>query len=155
MPSPNDFTSRGKIIAIKDDCVVFTPSGSRYELNLKHTGDAPPLNTLTDVLIRATARKVWTVPSGGNFVTPIVGPSRIVQGRVEYLSDRELVVHAGPHFVIDLPSNPSAIDLPQGAIAIGRMVNVTLLPGARVELANGRAAGAAAANGQESINSVR
>src|SRR5688500_13420203 len=145
MPSPSDFTSRGKIIAIKDDYVVFTPSGTRYELSLKHSGDAPPLNSLIAVLIRATARKVWTVPSGGNFVTPIVGPSRIVQGRVEYLSDRELVVHAGPHFVIDLPSNPSAIDLPRGPIAIGKLVNVTLLPGAWLELVNGAPPGAAAA----------
>src|SRR5688500_11068768 len=133
MPDATDFTTTGKFIAIKDDVAVFNPKGTRYELHLKHTGEAPPLNTRVDVLIRARARKVWTVPSGGNFVVPTVGPSRVVQGRVARLSERELVAHAGPHFRVGLPGAESAVDLPEGAIEMGRMVNVTLLPGARAE----------------------
>ena len=135
MPSTSDFSATGKVMAVKDGQVVFIPRGTRYELQLKTAGQyTGPMNTAVDVVIRATARKVWTVPSGGNFIVPIVGPPKIVQGRVKSVSDREIVVHAGANFVIELPALDSAIDLPNGPIAVGRMVNVTSLPGASLEL---------------------
>ena len=80
------------------------------------------------------ARKVMTVPSGGNFVVPIFGPPRIVQGRVRYLSADVLVVHAGTNFVVQLPVSDSAFDLSSGPIAMGSMVNATVLPGATLEV---------------------
>jgi hypothetical protein len=45
--------------------------------------------------------------------------------------------------VIDLPTAESAIDLPRGPIAIGKMVNVTLLPGAWIEFVPAGATSAA------------
>jgi hypothetical protein len=133
MPSPADFPTRGKIIETKEGAVVFNPRGTTYALHLKCSDPAPAANELLDVRIRATARKVWTVPSGGNFITPIVGTPRIVQGRVKSISERELLVHAGANFVVDLPKVESAVDLPNGPIAVGSMVNITLLPGASIE----------------------
>ena len=134
MPATTEYATRGKIIDAKDGVIIFNPRGTTYQLHLKHTGEAPPLGQPVDVVIRGTARKVWTVPSGGNFITPIVGPSKIVQGRVKSVTDSELVVHAGANFVIALPKAESTVDLPDGPITVGRMVNVTLLPGASAEL---------------------
>ena len=130
--------SPGKVIAVRDEgkTVVFAPRGTSYELHLKavtpYTG---PLNAPVDAIIRLTARKVYTVPSGGNFITPIMGPPKIVQGRVRSANDRELVIRAGANFVVTLPAADSAIDLANGPIAINTMVNVVALPGATFELA--------------------
>ena len=128
------------MVATNTGSIVFNPSGTTYALHLKYEGEAPALNTPLEVLIRATARKVWTVPSGGNFITPIVGTPRIVQGRVKALTESELVVHAGANFIIELPTAESAVDLPNGLITLGKMVNVTLQPGASVELPVAKAA---------------
>jgi hypothetical protein len=138
MSSSIDFHSPGKVIAVNDEgrSVIFAPRGTSYELHLKcatpYTG---VLNTPVEAVIRLTGRKVYTVPSGGNFITPIVGPPRIVQGRVRSGNDRQLVIKAGANFVVDLPAADSAIDLGNGAIALNTMVNVVALPGATFELA--------------------
>ncbi len=133
MPSPTDFPTPGKVTAVKDGVVLFVPRGTTYEMHLKLIGAAPPIGTPVDALIHVDARKVWTVPSGGNFLVPIMGPTRIVQGQVRYCDDKQLVVKAGANVVVNLPAADSAIDLPTGPIAVGRMVNVTALPGASVE----------------------
>ncbi|MEO6435659.1 MAG: hypothetical protein ABIP55_07840 [Tepidisphaeraceae bacterium] len=130
----NAYATAGKVIAVKDGLVVFVPRGSNYELHLKTQGQyAGPVGSPVRAILRATARKVWTVPSGGNFVVPIVGPTRIIQGRVKAADAKLIVVHAGATFVVALPSADSAIDLPNGPIAVGTMVNVTALPGASWE----------------------
>jgi hypothetical protein len=134
--APELSVTRGKVIAVKDRIVVFVPRGSNYELHLatstQYTG---PVNTPIEAVIRAVARKIWTVATGGNFITPIIGPPRIVQGRVRHVTADQIIVHAGAAFVIDLPPVDSAIDLPNGPIALGSMVNVTAMPGATFELA--------------------
>lgn len=136
MPTPNDYPARGKITAIRGDVAVFNPANTNYELQLQvGKGFSAPLNTPVDVLIRVVARKVWTVPSGGNFVQPIFGPPRIIQGRVRHATDAELVVHAGTTFVVTLHPTDTAIELPEGPIsALNNLVNVTALPGATLEL---------------------
>ncbi len=133
MPSSSDFTTAGKVLAAKDGVVTFAPHQTSYEMQLKLTGSAPEINVPVWALIRATARKVWTVPSGGNFLVPIMGPPKIVQGRVRFADERSLVLQAGANVIVELPRAESAVDLPNGAIAIGAMVNATLMPGASVE----------------------
>ena len=138
MPSPTDFPTAGKVIAVKDDgrTVVFAPRGTVYKHYLKTAAPyAGPIDAPIEALIRLTARKVYTVPSGGNFVVPIMGPPRIVQGRVRYADDRQIVLKAGGNFIIALPTADSAIDLAHGPIALNTMVNVVALPGATFELA--------------------
>jgi len=133
--TPIDCPTHGKIIEVLDDAVVFAPSGTSYELRLKSDGRyTGALNTPVEVIIRATARKVWTVPSGGNFISPIKGPPKIMQGRVAYADEKQLIVRAGAIFLIDLPSAEHAVDLPNGPIAVGHMVNVTAFPGATIEI---------------------
>jgi hypothetical protein len=138
MPTANDFPARGKITAIRGDVAVFNPAGTTYELHLVvGKGFEGPLNVPVEVLIRVVARKVWTVPSGGAFVQPIFGPPRIIQGRVRYVTDTELVVHAGATFVVALHPTETAIELPEGPISVlNNLVNVTAMPGARMELAS-------------------
>ena len=126
--------ARGRITAIKDGVVHFAPSATNYELHLAAPGYAGTVGLLAEGYVRVTARKVWTVPSGGNFISPIFGPPRTIQGRVKSLSERELVVHAGVPIVVELPVEEQGYDLASGPIAVGVMVNIVALPGATVEL---------------------
>lgn len=133
MSNEMDLPARGKVKEVRDGIVVFVPGGSNYELHLEGKYDGP-IGEPIDCVVRAKARKVYTVPSGGNFIVPIVGPLRIIQGRVMRGSDRQLTLKAAIPVTIDLPSNDSAIDLDEGAIANGKMVNATLCSGATFEL---------------------
>jgi hypothetical protein len=131
--APESLMASGKVTRVEDGFVVFHPAGTNYELHLALPIYAGPVNVPVRCYIRAAARKVYTVPSGGNFISPIFGPPRIVQGRVRWGDARRLVVHAGCPIHIELPRNDDAIDLDEGAIEVGRMVNVVCLPGASVE----------------------
>ena len=135
--NPESFVASGKVTSIKDGSVVFNPAGTNYELRLAIATYAGPVNVPVKCCIRVTARKVYTVPSGGNFISPIFGPPRIVQGRVRWGDARRLVVHAGCPIHVELPQNDNAIDLDEGAIEVGRMVNVVCLPGASVAFVQG------------------
>lgn len=125
--------ARGVVTATKDTLVVFAPHGTNYELHLVAPNYAGPIGIQTQGIIRIAARKVWTVPSGGNFISPLFGPPRIVQGRVRALDERTLIVQAGTPVVVDLPNDPAALDLANGPVALGSLVNVTAFPGARFE----------------------
>jgi len=124
----------GKVTRAEDGTVVFNPTGTRYELRLAAAGFTGPIGKPVKALIRATARKIYTVPSGGAYITPIFGPPRIVQGFVRQGDERTiLVVAGGCPFLIDLPPAEAAIDLDDGPMYKGKMVNVVCEPGARVE----------------------
>lgn len=136
MPSSTDFPARGRVIRVDDDAVIFAPVNTSYELKLLTAGGYDgPVNTLIDAYIRGTVRKLWTVASGGNFITPIQGPARIVQGRIKYLDSKTMVVQAGAPVIVELPTADSAFDLNSGALSVGSLVNCTILPGASFQLA--------------------
>jgi hypothetical protein len=145
MGNLNDHPARGKVISFKDSTVVFAPANTKYELHLA-TGGAysGPTNKPIQAIVRVTARKMYTVPSGGNFIAPIFGPPRILQGRVLFTDDKTMVIHAGLPVVVDLPSAETAIDLDNGQVTVGTMVNVVALPGARFSLVEAPAATTAA-----------
>src|SRR4051812_6008625 len=99
MPSLADFVARGKVIAVNDGSVVFAPRDTNYELQLVTKGRYDGLvNVPVDARVRATVRKLLTVPSGGGFVSPIFGPPKTVQGRVRHAEDGAIVVQAGMPF---------------------------------------------------------
>ena len=135
MPSLTDHPAIGRVLSVASDHVVFNPAGTNYELKLltdvKYTG---PVNQRVECLIRASARKVYTVPSGGNFIAPIFGPPRTIQGRILYADDRNLVVKAGTPVIVELPLTEDAVDLAVGGLRAGAIANVTALPGARFEM---------------------
>lgn len=132
-----NLAATGKVLRTLDGTVVFNPAGTNYEMHLAAAKYDGPLNRPVKCLIRVVARKVYTVPSGGNFLTPLFGPPRMVQGLVKAADDRALVVQAGCPIHVSLPGDDDAIDLDQGPIAVGRMVNVVCEPGARVEFVKG------------------
>jgi hypothetical protein len=135
MPSVTDFLARGRVSEKRERGVVFKPTGTNYELMLETAAPYDgPLNEPLEAILRATARKVYTVAAGGNFVAPIFGPPRIIQGRVKSIDGNQMVVRAGTNFLIELPARDSAIDLNNGSVAVGAMVNVAALPGATFEL---------------------
>ncbi len=142
MASSTDFPAHGKIIRVEDGAVIFAPSNTTYELKLltAHPYEGP-MNTPVEAYIHVVARKMWTVPSGGNFITPIHGPSRIIQGRIKYLDQRTMVVQAGAPFVVELPLADNAWDLNSGPVAVGALVNCTILPGAMLEVATASVTG--------------
>jgi hypothetical protein len=143
MPTPFDFPARGKILRIENNLIVFSPAGTSYELHLVSADGQMPTPSAQTVSchIRATARKLWTMASGGNFVTPIFGTPRIVQGRVRYLEEGLAVVQAGCPVVVTLPADATALDLLNGPIVPGSMVNAALVPGTTFELARAAVAG--------------
>ncbi|HEY0008910.1 MAG TPA: hypothetical protein VGB55_09315 [Tepidisphaeraceae bacterium] len=119
-----------------DKTLVFAPRESNYELHLQTLeGYEGVINQPIDVVVRASARKIYTVPSGGLFVSPIRGTPRIVQGRVKAFDQRSLTLQCGVLVTVDLPTGDGAIDLAEGQIEVGSLVNVVLLPGARAEIA--------------------
>lgn len=129
-----DLTAGGKVQAYSDGVVVFLPANTSYELRLLAPNYGGPVGKPVKGVIRVKARKVWTVPSGGNFITPIFGPPRIVQGRVRAIEPNRIVVQAGSLVHVDLPNDDIVYDLADGPITVGRLVNVTALPGATFEL---------------------
>ena len=136
MASSSDFPARGKVLRADGGTVIFAPTGTTYELKLVAPGGYKgPIGLPVDGLIRLVGRKLWTVPSGGNFVTPIQGPTRIIQGRIKFLDAREMVVQAGFPVVVQLPAAVDAMDLPNGSLEVGRLVNCTIMPGATFQLA--------------------
>jgi hypothetical protein len=123
----------GKVISASNGVVVFKPTGTNYQLHLAGDYDGK-LNVPVKAVIRAAARKIWTVPSGGNFIAPILGTPRTIQGLVRALDSLSMVVQAGTPVLIEFPSDDSAFDLASGAISVGTMVNVVAQPGARIQI---------------------
>lgn len=125
-------TAKGTVTSVRNGIVTFRPAGTRYELHLSSTWNGT-LDKPVKCVIRVNARKVYTVPGGGNFITPIFGPPRIVQGMVRTADQRSLVLQAGCPIHVELPAAENAIDLDDGPIFQGRTVNVVCEPGARAE----------------------
>jgi hypothetical protein len=135
MASIWDYPAKGKVIEIRGSLIVFQPANTTYHLHLAGPAYAGPLNTPVELLIRANARKLWTVPSGGNFIAPITGTPRTIQGRVRYIEGQTIVVQAGVPVAITLPANESGVDLNNGALGVASMINAMVMPGVSYELA--------------------
>ncbi|HEX2970748.1 MAG TPA: hypothetical protein VHP11_00345 [Tepidisphaeraceae bacterium] len=139
-----DYPAVGRVLRMSDAGVVFQPLGTTYELQLATSEKyAGATGQRVSGVIRTSARKVYTVPSGGNFLVPIAGPTRIVQGRIKALDETRMVVQAGTLIIVELPKNDDAYDLENGVLAVGALVNATIWPGARIE--------ALSAKGQEVV----
>jgi hypothetical protein len=120
--------AKGKVTSVKDGIIHFAPGGTNYELHLVAPNFAGKAGALAEGEVRVKARKVWTVTSGGNFISPIFGPPRTIQGRVRALTEREMVLHAGTNIVVELPASEDGYDLASGPLAVGVMANVVALP---------------------------
>src|SRR4051812_23657659 len=135
MPKATDFPAIGRVLSKDDTSVVFNPLNTNYELKLLIANYDGPIGQRLEAFITVSARKVYTVPSGGNFIAPIFGPPRIIQGRVKFLDEREMVVHGGAPVIIQLPAGEDAFDLANGDLTFASLANVVALPGAKFQLA--------------------
>jgi len=133
MNATTAIAAKGKVTSVKEGMVVFCPTDTNYELHLVTSKFDGPVGRPVKCVIRVVAKKVLTVPSGGNFIVPIFGPPRIVQGRVRAIEGNTIVVQAGAPVYVELPWEESAIDQDEGPIAVGKMVNVLCQPGAKGE----------------------
>ena len=127
---PDDFQAMGTILRLDDGVAVFAPAGTRYELRLQTTAATLPVGKPIKAGIRVAARKVLTVCGGGNFITPIQGPPRILQGWIVQLEERTMVLNCGVPIVVALPLDQGAYDLTHGALAVGQRANVAAQAGA-------------------------
>ena len=128
-----DNAASGKISASRDGLVLFSPTDTNYEMHLVCPKYAGPFNTPVSGVIRVKARKIYTVPSGGLFITPIFGPPKIIQGRIRSIDEKSMVLHAGGNMVVEFPSDDAAFDLVNGGLSVGKMANVVAWPGATFE----------------------
>ena len=129
-----DLTAHGKISVVKDGLVFFSPSGTSYEMHLICPRYSGPLNEPIRGVIRVKARKIYTVPSGGLFVTPIFGPPKIIQGRIRSVTQKSMILHAGGNITVDFPDDDAAFEMVNGPLAVGKLANVVAFPGATFEL---------------------
>ena len=137
MASVSDFPARGRVREVMaNGLIVFLPLNTNYQLYLTPNGGnySGPLDERIEGLIHVVAKKIWTVPSGGNFIAPIFGPPKTIQGRIRYLDKQVMVVQAGCPIVVELPSDETVYDLVTGPLAVGAIANVLALPGASFEL---------------------
>jgi hypothetical protein len=144
MASIWDFPAKGKVIEVRGSTIIFQPANTTYHLELAGGSYSGPVKTPIELLIRANARKLWTVPSGGNFIAPISGTPRTIQGRVRFAEGQTIVVQAGVPVVITLPGNESGVDLNNGALGVNSLVNAMVMPGVSYELVPTAAAAASA-----------
>lgn len=130
----SSLTAKGKVLRNEGDHVVFQPTNTNYELHLKAGNYAGPVGVPVGCTVKVTARKVYSVSSGGGFIQPIFGPPKIIQGRVVSIEGQTMLIHAaGAAVVVTLPLDDSGIDLNTGLIAPGSMVNVVAFAGATAE----------------------
>lgn len=128
-------TTKGVILVQQDGYVIFRPIDTSYEHHLiAPAGFHAEAGRNVRAVIRVKARKVYTVMSGGNFVQPILGQPRIIQGRVVTLEGGTLYVKAGSLFAVELPTGRDTIDMANGEPAVGSLVNVVALPGATIDV---------------------
>lgn len=127
-------TAQGVVRPADNGKLTLNPLGTRYEIQFDCPAPANSGPSLKGV-IRVKARKLWTIPSGGGFVSPLVGSPRVIQGRVKSIEGNRLVVQAGFPICVELPEDQTGFDLKNGSLQPGVMVNVTAFPGAQFEAA--------------------
>ncbi len=131
--STDELVAQGTVVAHRDGGLVFRPDGGNYQLHLQMDAP-PPVGAFVRGRILTQGRKVLTLSAGGGFIVPIFGTPKVVQGRVAASEPAKLIIQCGCPFIVELPTQPSAFDLANGPVAVGKMVHVTLWPGARFEL---------------------
>ncbi|HEY1921887.1 MAG TPA: hypothetical protein VGG44_03900 [Tepidisphaeraceae bacterium] len=130
----NGYIARGKVTEARNATVIFQPLDTNYQLHLKspkpYTG---PIGQIISARIHAKAVKVYTVPSGGGFISPLFGPPKIIQGRAIQVDERMIVIRAGALISVELPAADEGVDLTDGPLAVGSIVNAVAMPGALFE----------------------
>jgi hypothetical protein len=120
--------ARGVLESATDDQIVFSVPGTNYQLHLKVLkAPGTPVGKRIVGTIRANARRVDRISSGGRFIEPVIGRPRRVQGRIDAVDStgHTITVNAGVPIVCTL------MKLQHGAtFAVGDLVTFDVEPGA-------------------------
>lgn len=127
--------TRGTVISCTDGKLILAVDGTNYQLHLQCLTNLPAGQSVQGT-ITVQGKKIWTIPAGGSYITPLYGPLSVVQGVVKANDGKRLVVQAGTSVCIELPADRSAYDLKNGELVPGVMINATTLPGARFDPAS-------------------
>jgi hypothetical protein len=128
-------SAKGMLVSADAGTILWRPLDTSYEHQLEFAGDlSSQIGRHVRGRVKVRGRKVYSVSSGGNFVQPILGTPRIIQGRVLALEGNVLFVKAGAVFAVELPTGKDTIDLASGGVSINSMVNVVAWPGAAFEV---------------------
>lgn len=117
---------------MSDDMVILHVPGTDYRLHLVPAGQVRgELGDRLTGVIRAQARRMDKVPSGGRFVEPVMGRPRHLQGRVigGDVSANVVYVQAGG-VVVQAKLMPAQ---KAGDFSIGQLVNFSVERGATFE----------------------
>ncbi len=113
--------------ATKKGHVVFTVPNTSYELHLVPTAAlAQRAGDRLIGIIRASARRIDVVETGGRFVEPVAGRPRRIQGRVVGVDAGALVVDAG----VPIHCTPTDPRQTASQFASGALVAFDVLEGA-------------------------
>ncbi len=102
--------------SVNDGLVTLKTPNSNYRNTFRFSGSIPSAGSNVVGRIYANARKAEAVSLGGNYVEPLFGRPRRMQGMVlEQLPDRnELRVQTGYEVTVKLPENQAAAAFPVG-----------------------------------------
>lgn len=127
-------TTTGRVIEQSEDALQLAIPGTDYRIHLKTDAVLPPsLGQRVTGVIRARAKRVDVMGTGGRFVEPVFGRPRRIQGRIVGgdLAGNRIFVHCGgPVFICELT------DARQNAanFAVGQIVGFDIEAGATFEV---------------------
>lgn len=115
--------------ATKQGFVKFLVPNTSYELHLIPTGDirTQPGKRLIGT-IRAKARRIDVVTTGGQFVEPVIGRPRRIQGTVLAIKDGAVVIDAG----VTIHCTPTDARQTADQFTLGQLVSFDALDGATI-----------------------
>ena len=103
---------------VTDDQVTVVVPGTNYRSTFKYAGAAPlQVGQRVNAVVHAPTRKIEVVSDGGNYVEPLFGRPRRMQGRVveQHATTSELLVQAGYPVRVKLPHGQTVADFPVGS----------------------------------------
>jgi hypothetical protein len=97
--------------------ITLNAPGTNYRNSFKFDGLTPPIGKKIYGTIYAQGRKIEEVSDGGNYVEPLFGRPRRMQGLVlaQDTAKNELLVQAGYEVVVKLPDTQKAADFAVGS----------------------------------------
>ena len=103
---------------VTDDQVTVLVPGTNYRSTFKYAGSAPlQVGQRVTAVVHAPALKIEVVSDGGNYVEPLFGRPRRMQGRVveQHPKTSELLVQAGYPVRVKLPHGQTVAEFPVGS----------------------------------------
>ncbi|MGP1347063.1 MAG: hypothetical protein ACTS3F_10410 [Phycisphaerales bacterium] len=126
--APNPNHARGVLEAVEGEHITLAIPGTSYQLLLKVLkAPATPIGKRLIGTIRATARRVDIVNTGGRYIEPVYGRPRRVQGRIDAIdtTNHTITVQAGIPIVCTLMKSQH-----NASFKVGDLVSFDVEPGA-------------------------